>query len=127
MRNRSTALWMVGAFCAAMALAATVLPAFGAGRAGHARGLASHGAAIVCAVLACLLRCRTGRIVWPELSALAAAHARIWACICGRTPRAPRVGRLAQLHRRCTAARLLHFLRYCRSLHVFAGALLGGW
>ena len=34
MRNRSTALWMVGAFCAAMALAAAVLAALGAGERG---------------------------------------------------------------------------------------------
>src|SRR5262245_13171800 len=34
MRNRSTALWMAGAFCAAMALAAAVPAVFGAGERG---------------------------------------------------------------------------------------------
>ena len=96
------------------------------GGAGHARCLAGHGAAVVCAVLAGLRRCRTGRIVWPKVSALAAACTRIWSCLCGRTPRAPGVGRLTQLHRPCAAARHVHFLGHRHALHVFACAVLGG-
>src|SRR5262249_44584409 len=59
--------------------AVAVLAALGAGERGtHAP---SHGAAVLCAVLACLLPWRPRRLVRPELSDLAAARARIWACI----------------------------------------------
>jgi hypothetical protein len=60
MRNRSTALWMAGAFCAAMALAAAVLAAFGAGERG------THVALQATARLSFVL-------FWPAYSAAALA------------------------------------------------------
>jgi hypothetical protein len=60
MRNRSTALWITGAFCTAVALAAAVLAAFGAGERG------THVALQATARLSFVL-------FWPAYSAAALA------------------------------------------------------
>jgi hypothetical protein len=92
MRNRSTAaLWIAGAFSTALVLAAAVLAALAAGERG------THVALQATARLSFVLfwpaysAAALGALFGPSFQPLQRRCARIWACICSRTPRAPRV------------------------------------